>query len=153
MKNSLLSDDDFLGAFEAATLADFRHADHIRAAWIYLRLLPFPAASRRMAESLRHFAAAKGAHMKYHETITHAWLLLVAQAFQPDRRSGRAPNSFDAFAAAHPELLNAHALDRFYSPELLASPAARARFVPPDIAPLPKPAKDLPSGRLPALSS
>ncbi len=156
MKNSLLSDDEFLAAFESATLADFHHSDHIRAAWIYLRRLPFPQAAERMAESLRRFAASKGAHQKYHETITQAWMLLVSQRLtrtasrrqrtsfpRPDAR--RAPpalstaDAFDAFAAAHPELLDAHALERFYSSQLLASAAARTRFVPPDLTPLPGP--------------
>jgi len=135
MKNSLLSDDEFLVAFESATLTDFHHIDHIRAAWIYLRQLPFPAAAERMAESLRHFAASKGAHMKYHETITRAWMFLVAHALEQDRQA----DAFAAFAAAHPELLDAHALDRFYSSQLLASPAARMEFVAPDLSPLPGP--------------
>jgi hypothetical protein len=161
MKNSQLSDDEFLAAFEAATLVEFHHSDHIRVAWIFLRRLPFPHAAERMAESLRHFAATKGAHMKYHETITQVWMLLVWDAFSQDRQAagertlsseagpdtlpvasptGHAADGFDAFAAAHPELLDAHALDRFYSSQLLASPAARTRFVPPDLSPLPAPA-------------
>jgi hypothetical protein len=158
MKNSQLSDGEFLAAFEAATLRDFHHADHIRAAWVYLRRLPFPQTSERMAESLRHFAASKDAHMKYHETITRAWMLLVWDALNQDRQAAceRAPFSearrdasqgapsanhtadeFNSFAAAHPELLDAHALDRFYSSQLLASAAARSEFIPPDLSPLP----------------
>jgi hypothetical protein len=136
MKNSQLSDDEFLAAFESGTLADFHHADHIRVAWIYLRRLPVPRASERMAESLRQFAARKGVHQKYHETITRAWMLLVAQALQQDCQAGHAPKGFDAFAAAHPELLDTQALNSFYSPELLATPTARAGFVLPDLAPL-----------------
>jgi hypothetical protein len=158
MKNSQLSDDEFLAAFESGTLADFHHADHIRVAWIYLRRLPVPRASERMAESLRQFAARKGVHQKYHETITHAWMILVWDALERDRKTaackaataGWAANSspakarvnnaaygFDAFAVGHPELLNTHALDKFYSARLLTSPAARTRFLPPDISPLP----------------
>ena len=158
MTSSLLSDDEFLAAFEATTLAEFHHVDHIRVAWIYLQRLPFPQASRRMAESLRRFAASKGAHQKYHETITQAWMLLVADALDQDlqaagertlsaeagpeaspgdSRTNPAADGFDAFAAAHPELLDAHALDRFYSSQLLGSPAARTEFVTPDLSPLP----------------
>jgi hypothetical protein len=164
MKNSQLSDGEFLAAFESATLADFHHVDHVRAAWIYLRRLPFLRASERMAESVWHFAARHGAHMKYHETITQAWMLLVRDALEQDRQAGggertptseadpgplsvdshanHVPDGFDAFSSAHPELLDAHALDRFYSPQLLASPAARAQFVPPDLSPLPGPARN-----------
>lgn len=137
MKNSQISDDEFLAAFESAMLTDFHHVDHIRAAWIYLRRLPFPQASERMAESVRHFAVKHGAHMKYHETITQAWMILVGDALTQDRRN--AAISFDAFTAARPELLDTHALDRFYSSQLLASPSARTGFVPPDLFPLPGP--------------
>jgi hypothetical protein len=140
MKNSQLSDDEFLAAFESATVTEFHHVDHIRVAWIYLRRLPFPEASWRMAESLRHFAAAKGAHQKYHETITQAWMLLVRGAL--DRDGPDAASDFDAFAAAHPELLDVHALERFYSSQLLATSTARAEFVPPDLSPLPGTARN-----------
>ena len=165
MKNSQLSDDEFLAAFESAMLTDFHHVDHIRAAWIYLRRLPFPAASHHMAESVRHFAAQKGAHMKYHETITQAWMLMIWDALERDRqaadrkqtpadgsgpdalpcasRTSHAADSFNAFAAAHSELLDVHFLDRFYSSQILASPVARTEFVPPDISPLPGPTYNL----------
>jgi hypothetical protein len=161
MTNSQLSDDEFLAAFESATLADFHHADHLRAAWIYLQRLPFPRASERMAESVRHFAAQHGAHQKYHETVTQAWMGLVWRALEQDRqaacsermlspeadpdalpgaiRVNHAADGFDAFATAHPELLDTHALDRFYSPQLLGSSVARKYFVPPDLSPLPDP--------------
>lgn len=132
MRNALLSDNEFLAGFEAATLTGFHHADHIRAAWIYLRRLPFPQATERMAQSLRHFAASKSTHQKYHETITHAWMLLVADGFEQDRQV----TDFNAFTAAHPELLDIHTLDRFDSSQSLATHAARASFVPPDLSPL-----------------
>ena len=158
MKNSQLSDDEFLAAFESATLRDFHHIDHVRAAWLYLWRLPFPAASRRMAESVRRFADKHGALQKYHETITRAWMILVWDALEENRQAGNegtlsteagpdaglcaepashATHGFDAFARAHSELLDVRALDRFYSPQLLDSPSARARFVPPDCSPLP----------------
>lgn len=132
MKNPHLSDDEFLAGFEAATLTKFHHADHIRAAWIYLRRLPSPQAAERMAGSLRHFAAVKGTHQKYHETITHAWMLLIADAFEQDRQA----TDFNAFTAAHPELLDIHTLGRFYSSQSLATSSARTSFVPPDLSPL-----------------
>jgi hypothetical protein len=149
MLNSTLTDRELVAAFEACTLSDFRHADHVRVAWLYLTLLPFPEASRRMAESVRRFAASKGATEKYHETITQAWMRLVVAAMKKDRNSGwRDParrelrgkttsSDFETFSAAHAELLDSHALDKFYSPELLATSLARAEFVPPDLSPLP----------------
>lgn len=159
MINAQLSDEEFLAAFESATLHDFHHADHIRAAWLYLLRFPFPEASQRMAESVWHFAAQHGAHTKYHETITRAWMRLVWDALRRDLRAATgkhepedstsidAPPSavsashpaagFDAFAAAHPELLDVRTLDRFYSHQVLTSLTARTQFVPPDLSPLP----------------
>ena len=140
MTNSQLSDNEFLAAFESATLTDFHHVDHLRAAWIYLRRLPFPEASRRMAESLRRVAAKNGAQMKYHETLTQAWMRMVYAAMNLSHHE--AVQSFDAFAAAHTELMDTHALHRFYSSQLLASTVARTEFVPPDLSPLPNLARN-----------
>jgi hypothetical protein len=134
MKNSQLSDDEFLAAFESATLTNFHHEDHIRAAWIYLRRLPFPQASEHMVESLRHFAARNGAHQKYHETITQARMHLIWAAMNLDHCG--AIGTFNAFAAAHSELMDPRVLGRFYSSQLLASASARTEFVPPDLSPL-----------------
>jgi hypothetical protein len=169
--NSDLTDRELVAAFEACTLDDFSHPDHVRVAWIYLTELPFPEASRRMTESVRRFAASKGATEKYHETITHAWMRLVWAAMEKEvvaqdalsnlaafqerfqeieepqvRSAGPALQSqctdslaadSESFAAAHPELLDSHLLDKFYSRELLATPTARAEFVSPDLSPLP----------------
>jgi hypothetical protein len=44
---------------------------------------------------------------------------------------------FLEFVAAHPELLDAQALARYYSKSLLESPAARAGWIEPDVSALP----------------
>jgi hypothetical protein len=49
--------------------------------------------------------------------------------------------AFDAFIAANADLADPLALNAYYSPELLASVAARREWVPPDLRSLPsKPA-------------
>jgi hypothetical protein len=66
----------------------------------------------------------------YHATITWAYLAII------DERMRAAPaDTWDAFAAAHPDLLTwkPGVLDRLYSPERLWSPAARDGFVMPDL--------------------
>jgi hypothetical protein len=132
-------DDEFMEAVETCTLpnAAFHHRDHLRLAWIYVSRFGYQAGSERMAASIRRYAAYHGATEKYHETITRAWMDLVQYA------AARTidPPGFDAFLAANADLADPHALDAYYSPELLASVAARQEWVPPDLRSLPsKPA-------------
>jgi hypothetical protein len=126
----LTAEADLLVGFEACTLSDLPHRDHVHVAWVYLAHHPFAVAERLMADGLRRFALSKGAPHKYHETMTRAWMRLVA-----DARLRHA--SFAAMVGAHPELLDSRALSRFYSAERLARDEARLGWVEPDLAPLP----------------
>lgn len=124
-----VQDDEFIRAFEHATLpaGEFNHAAHVRAGWWYLRHHPIGVAIDRFSQALRLFAAAQGATTKYHETMTVAWMLLLAERLH---RSGNL--DWPAFAAAHPELFaRPSLLLRYYSAETLASEEARAGFVMP----------------------
>lgn len=125
----------FLDAFERAAIpgAEFRHRQHIRVAWLYVRRDGPRKALRRLAQGLRRFAEAQGATSRYHETITRAWLLLVAAAV----RRHRSIDCFDVFVEANPGLLDKETPYAFYSRETLASDAARAAWVEPDRLPLP----------------
>jgi len=129
-----MTDQEFVDAFETCRLGNelFHHRDHLRLAWIYLERYGASAAPARIAESIRRYAAHHGKPEKYHETVTIAWLRLVAGSAD---RSGAA--SFAEVLAACPELLDKNTLDHYYSPELLASETARTRFVPPDRQTLP----------------
>lgn len=130
-----LSDDAFLEAFEACTLPAeaFRHANHVRLAWIYLRRAPCDEASKRMERSIRDFAAHHGASQKYHHTLTGVWMRLVAEAV------ARTPeiDAFEAFLGTHPHLGDKGLPYRYYTPQRLDSDAARAGWVEPDLLPLP----------------
>ncbi|MCC6392942.1 MAG: hypothetical protein IT167_20255 [Bryobacterales bacterium] len=130
----MIENDAFLRAFESLALppGDFRHADHVRLAWIYLRQAPFDEALARLSSSILRFASRHGAPEKYHETITHAWMILVQHALT------RLPEAtFPEFLNAHPHLLDARILQRYYSPAVLQSGESRRRFIPPDLHPLP----------------
>jgi hypothetical protein len=111
---------------------EFGHREHIRLAWRELRRHDRDLALDRIEASIRHVAAAHGAPGKYHRTITEAWVALVAHHLDEAPSLG-----FDGFVERFPALLDRHLLDRHFSRELLAAPAAREGSVAPDLRPLP----------------
>jgi hypothetical protein len=125
-----------LADFEAGRIdpADFHHRDHLRLAWAMLGEVALPEALARFPAGLRRLAARAGRPGLYHETITWAYLLLIHER----RAAGdeRARRDWSAFAAAHPDLFawKPGILERYYTPEALASEAARRSFVMPDRA-------------------
>ena len=129
-----MNDHEFVDAFETCRLPNelFHHRDHLRLAWIYLERYGASDAPARIAESIRRYAAHHGESDKYHETITVAWLRLVADSTGRMRAA-----SFDELLAACPELLDKNTLHHYYSPELLASETARTQCVAPDRKALP----------------
>ncbi len=130
-----LSDESFVEAFESCTLpaAQFHHGDHIRLTWIYLATMRVPEATARIAESIRRYAEHHGSARKYHHTMTCAWVRLVDAA----RRSMPEKTGFAGFLVANPVLLDQKLVARHYSSSAMASPAARASWVDPDLWPLP----------------
>ncbi len=126
-----MTDDELLQYFEAQQEppGGFHHRQHVRVAWIYLRREAVPRALERFRDGLRRFAEAHGKPERYHETITTAYMLLIAERMQ-----GSA-GSWNAFAAAHPDLLawSPSILDHYYNPETLKSDRARREYLPPDL--------------------
>lgn len=124
------SDGVFLEKFRTLQLqpSEFRHGDHLRLAWIELHQNPVPVAMDRVRSGIRNFAAHLGAAHKYHETITCAWVRLLATHHEP---------TFAQFLEGNRERLSADLLYRFWSPELLQSEQARTHWVDPDRQPLP----------------
>lgn len=124
----MVTDEELIAGFEAASLPAFPHADHVRLTILYLSRHGREESQRKLSEGLRRFATAKGVPGKFHVTMTIAWLDLVDDA----RR--RYPELSDpaALVAACPELLDRDALLRFYTPERLMSDQARQQWVSPD---------------------
>jgi hypothetical protein len=124
-----VNDDELLSGFEAGTLPDFHHHDHVRVAWLYLERHDALGALARFAERLQHFAAVKDQAGLYHETITWAYLLLIRE-----RRAQAPGETWDEFAARNPDLFvwRPSILSRYYREETLASELARRVFVLPD---------------------
>src|SRR5262249_22934763 len=127
-----MTDSELLERFEAGTLPEscFRHVQHVRVAWLYLRNHPFLQAVARFRTALREFAARLGKADRFHETITWAYLVLVHERLH---RIG-SQRSWDKFAAANADLLdwNNSILTHYYRPETLRSPLARRIFLLPD---------------------
>lgn len=135
---SPLDDAALLTAFEQCTIppAQWNHRAHIRVAFLYAREHDFEAALIRMRAGLRGLNAAhrtpETGTRGYHETITVAFLSLIYARC----RAERYPSS-QTFCDLNPELMSKDALLHYYSRERLFSSAAKARFLEPDLAPLP----------------
>ena len=125
-----MDDREFLTAFEACTLppASFDHRAHVRLAWLYLREDRVLVALERFMRNLERYATSLGAATKYHETITWAYVFLIHERMQ---RGSVA--TFEEFAAANEDLFNG-ILEKYYTPEVLASDRAKTTFVMPDLS-------------------
>ena len=73
---------------------------------------------------MRQLAAQAGRPESYHETITAAFLALIAE-----RRLRESHSGWDDFAARHPDLFRKEVLEQFYQPPLLQSALARQTFI------------------------
>ncbi len=125
-----LSDDEFLTAFDSCRLmnSEFRYADHLRLAWLHLHGETLETALFRVRTGIQTFATHHGAAHLYHETITTAWVRLLATHHE---------KSFDEFLKENEHQLSLNLLHRFWTPDLLAGQEARTRWVPPDRRDLP----------------
>jgi hypothetical protein len=121
------SDQAFLQALEACVLpeADFGHAAHVRAAYLYLRAGEFASALARLQRTIRAYASSLGRPDRYHETITVAHLALIQQHMAQRGDGG----GWDGFERANPELFDRDLLLHFYSRNQLQSALARRLFL------------------------
>ena len=108
----------------------FRHTDHVRLAFCYLRLYSPLESLEIFSAALKRFAQSHGKERLYHETITWAYLLLIHERMH--RCGGH--QSWEEFAAANPDLLiwKNGILSLYYTEATLQSDLARRVFVFPD---------------------
>ncbi len=106
---------------------DFDHAAHVELAWAYLRAAPPEKAEARFVATLRRLTRHFGMPERYHETITRAFWLLIAERYRHDPDA-----SWSAFAAKNPELFDRGLLHGYYSAERLGSDEAREHFLLPE---------------------
>jgi len=115
-----------LADFEAGRTdpASFSHRDHVWVGYELLERHPFPEALLHLARGLRRMAAKAGRPEVYHETITAAFLALIAE-----RRLCGSYAEFRDFAERNPDLFCKEVLSRFYEPAVLRSSVARQTFI------------------------
>jgi len=112
---------------------EWTHLAHIRVAWTCLNLgLAETALDRIRHGILEYNTRVLGRRHKYHETVTVAFVRVVAGHM-------RKGESWDEFKVRIDDLLDTESpvLLKFYSSELLFSSEARNSFVEPDLQDLP----------------
>lgn len=127
-----MDDETLIARFESCALRpeEFRHRDHVRLAWLYLRRRPVLDALAQFRTALQAFAHAHGQGSRYHETITWAYFLLIHERLA----RGQPGQSWPEFAEVNGDLLGVggNLLETYYLPATLRSDLARRVFVLPD---------------------
>jgi hypothetical protein len=137
---SVLTDEEFLRRFESTDwpLTEWRHRQHIKVAYLYLRRYPFAQAQTRIRERIKAFNASKSVPESltrgYHDTMTQAWMHLVHFTLC---EYGAAADA-DAFFNENPQLWSKNVLRFYYTEERFRTQEAKDGFVTPDITPLPQ---------------
>jgi hypothetical protein len=135
--NHCSSADDklFRSQFEACVSPlPFGHLDHVRLAYVHLAERDVESTHERIQNSLLRYLDHHDIDpTKYHETLTRAWILAVRHFMEvcPTSRSAA------SFLERMPRILNSKIMLKHYSANVLFSEEARARFVEPDLMPIP----------------
>lgn len=128
MTTNLEADDALVDRFLNLEIpnGDFTHEMHVAVGWALLRRMPYVEALAACAATIKAMAARAGAPHKFNTTITAAYLALI------DCHLREMPaETWRAFIAAHPMLLDKRLLARWYPPGALQAQAARETFVMP----------------------
>lgn len=110
--------------------AGFPHREHVRMAFEMLRRHDFAETVLHFSRALRSMAQQAGKPQAFHQTVTIAFLSLIAERLECGQWQ-----EFAVFARDNPDLLDKRALARWYRPERLASDHARRTFLLPEPAP------------------
>jgi hypothetical protein len=114
-----------------STGSGFGHRQHLELAWRYLRGTELETTERLMGAAVRHVATAHGTSDKFNETLTIAWVRLVAAHI-----GSCDAGSFEEFIALNRDLLDRRLPNRHFSTETLWADDARHGWVEPDLLPL-----------------
>jgi hypothetical protein len=133
-----MTDEDIersLREFEGLTLprSEWTHAMHLTVGLAYQVRHGRDEATERMRRGIQRLNRHYGNHSGYHETITLAWMAVIARFL-----SGR-PHTETLATLARELIAECGASDylrRFYSRDVLMSDEARRSWVPPDLRPI-----------------
>ena len=134
---SSVEDQKFRREFESCKFpsAEFSHREHIRLAYVYLSEYDTDTAHQLMRSALLSFLEYHSIDVtKYHETITRAWIMAVRHFMENTPSS----ESSDNFIEKNPRMLDSKIMMTHYSVEVLFSDEARAKFVEPNLEPIPE---------------
>ena len=115
----------------------FDHRAHLRLAYVYL------VKSKQVDESIAHMRdaltgllrhAGVDPSVKYHETLTQAWIRAVNHFMNITQEA----KSADQFIDKNPLMLDSKIMLSHYSAETLFSDEARHSFVKPNLEPIPQ---------------
>jgi hypothetical protein len=110
--------------------SEFPHREHLRMAFEMLRRHDFAETVLHYSRALRTMTQRAGKPEAFHQTVTIAFLALIAE-----RMESSPTVDFAAFVRANPDLDEKSVLARWYRPERLGSDAARRTFLLPEPAP------------------
>lgn len=122
----------FVRSFEDCSFprSAWTHERHLVMALWYLHKYPRDEATTRIREGIRRYNQSHGNLTGYHETITLAWVVVIA-----DFLLARGDGSLGVSTLARLLIESCAAKDyllRFYSKDVLLSEEARRRWLPPD---------------------
>ena len=130
---SEITDQEVIANFESGEVpaSEFHHADHVRLAFAYLKEHPMLSALERFSAALKKFAADNGKANLYNQTITWAYIFLIAERMA---RSDAEKPDWTRFAEKNSDLLvwKCGILSRYYQDSTLKSDLARRTFIFPD---------------------
>ncbi|MCA9032571.1 MAG: hypothetical protein KDA66_17270 [Planctomycetaceae bacterium] len=132
-------DKELWDAFQSASISEeqWTHRAHVRVGYLFVSRYRFTEALTRMRDGIQALNQALGTpeaiDRGYHETITRAFLHLIAAA-----KANWTGESSSEFCDAHPELMTKRVLLDYYSRDYMMSAEAKAEFVTPDIQQLPE---------------
>ena len=107
----------------------------MRLAYVYLCSHGTDTAQKLMQSSLLRFLKHNGVDpMKYHETLTRAWILAIRYFME----QAPASDSAESFMDSDPRMLDPDIMLTHYSASQLFSDEARQRFVEPNLSPIPR---------------
>jgi len=134
----MIADDQDLERFMRGELdaTTFPHREHVRMGFEMLRRYDFAATAFEYSKALRMMTAKIGKPQVFHQTVTIAFLALIAERIE----SGNG-GDFEAFAGANPDLFDPLVLRRWYSAEQLGTQAARRTFILPEAATMHRPTR------------